>query len=148
MLICYTPRMRALTSLLSAVIVAALLCAAAAAQTAATASKTPEIIFYNGTIYTGEGLAQDKPRVVEAMAVGGGKVLAVGRNAEVKRLAGPQTRLLDLKARGTSLFVFPGFNGLLPFKLARPPAIGSRAPAGTTPCGPTKHCPHGRIWTR
>jgi len=109
-LICYTPRMRALTSLLSAVIVAALLCAAAAAQTATTASKTPEIIFYNGTIYTGEGLAQDKPRVVEAMAVGGGKVLAVGRNAEVKRLAGPQTRLLDLKALGTSLFVFPGFN--------------------------------------
>ena len=102
--------MRALIRLLSAVIVAALLCAAAAAQTAATASKTPEIIFYNGTIYTGEGLAQDKPRVVEAMAVGGGKVLATGANGEIKPLAGPATRMVDLKGRGKGVFVFPGFN--------------------------------------
>ncbi len=91
-----------------------LLCVAAKAQnlanSGAVTTAAPEIIFYNGTIYSGEGLAQDKPRVVEAMAVGGGKVLAVGANAEIKRLAVPSTRMVDLKARGTSVFVFPGFN--------------------------------------
>ncbi len=81
----------------------------AAGQTAGRGG-APEIIFYNGTIYTGEGLAQDKPRVVEAMAVGGGKVLAAGGDGEIERLAGPRTRMVDLKARGTGMFVFPGFN--------------------------------------
>jgi len=113
-MICYTPRMRAWLSVLSVLIAALLLCEAATAQNSAkggaTAVGTPEIIFYNGTIYTGEGFAQDKPRVVEAMAVGGGKVLASGSNAKVKRLAGPGTRMVDLKARGSSEFVFPGFN--------------------------------------
>ena len=92
------------------VIATFLCCEAAVAQNAATASRVPEIIFYNGVIYTGEGLAQDKPRVVEAMAVGGGKVLAAGSNAEVRRLAGPGTRIVDLKAGGKRVFVFPGFN--------------------------------------
>ena len=38
----------------------------------------PEIIFFNGIIYTGVGFAEDKPEIVQAMAIGGGKVLAVG----------------------------------------------------------------------
>lgn len=71
---------------------------------------TPEVIFFNGVIYTGEGLSEDKPQVVQAMAVGGGKVLAVGSDAEVTRLAGPKTRLRDLDSRNKSLFVFPGLN--------------------------------------
>jgi predicted amidohydrolase YtcJ len=91
-----------------------LLCEAATAQDSAKgdtkAVGAPEIIFYNGTIYTGDGMAQDEPRVVEAMAVGGGKVLAAGSDGEIERLAGPKTRMVDLKARGTSMCVFPGFN--------------------------------------
>jgi predicted amidohydrolase YtcJ len=67
----------------------------------------PEIVFFNGTIFTGVGMAQDRPEVVEAMAVGGGKVLAVGSNEQVTRLAGPKTRLKDLSSAGV---VFPGFN--------------------------------------
>jgi predicted amidohydrolase YtcJ len=113
-MICYTPRMRAWLSVLSVLIAALLLCEAATAQNsakgAATAFVAPEIIFYNGIIYTGEGLAQDKPRIVEAMAVGGGKVLAAGSNAEIEPLAEPGTRMVDLRARGTSVFLFPGFN--------------------------------------
>jgi predicted amidohydrolase YtcJ len=70
----------------------------------------PDIIFYNGTIYTGEGLEQDKPQVVQAMAIGGGKVLAVGSNEEVRSLAGPSTRMRDLRGTGRDVFVFPGFN--------------------------------------
>jgi len=70
----------------------------------------PEIIFFNGVIYTGEGFADDKPVTVQAMAVGGGKVLAVGTNEEVTRLAGPKTSLRDLNTASTSTFIFPGFN--------------------------------------
>jgi len=75
-----------------------------------TAAAVPEIIFFNAVIYTGEGLAQDKPQVVQAIAIGGGKVLAVGGNDEVTRLAGPNTRLRDLSSDTTSTFIFPGFN--------------------------------------
>jgi len=70
----------------------------------------PEVIYFNGVIYTGEGLAEDKPQVVQAMAVGGGKVLAVGTTEEITRLAGPKTRLRDLDTETTSNFVFPGLN--------------------------------------
>jgi hypothetical protein len=68
----------------------------------------PEMIFVNGVIYTGEGFDRDKPRTVEALAVGGGKVIAVGTTADIQRLAGPKTVVRDLKGSGT--VVFPGFN--------------------------------------
>jgi predicted amidohydrolase YtcJ len=64
------------------------------------------VIFVNGVIYTGEGLDRDTPQTVEAMAVGGGRVLAVGTTVEIKQMAGPKTTVRDLK--GT--VVFPGFN--------------------------------------
>ena len=70
----------------------------------------PEIIFFNGVIYTGVGLAEDKPETVQAMAIGGGKVIAVGTTEEITRLAGPDTRLKDLNTANTSTYVFPGFN--------------------------------------
>ncbi len=70
----------------------------------------PEVIFFNGVIYTGAGLAEDKPATVQAMAIGGGKVLAVGTTEEITRLAGPNTRLRDLDSANTSTYVFPGLN--------------------------------------
>ena len=70
----------------------------------------PEIIFFNGVIYTGVGFNEDKPETVQAMAIGGGKVLAVGTTDEITKLAGPDTRLRDLDSANTSTFVFPGFN--------------------------------------
>jgi predicted amidohydrolase YtcJ len=73
-------------------------------------SAPPEIIFFDGVIYTGEGLAQDKPVTVSAMAIGGGKVLAVGTDKEITRLAGPNTKLRDIDSSSTSAFIFPGFN--------------------------------------
>ena len=74
-------------------------------------SAAAEVILINARIYTGEGLAEDKPRVVEAMAVGGGKVLAVGTNAEVKRLAKKKTVVRDLaEATKSGVTVFPGLN--------------------------------------
>jgi hypothetical protein len=92
----------------------ALLITVLAASTISFAQPPPTIapdeIFFNGVIYTGEGFAQDKPQVVQAMAIAGGKILAVGTNAEVTPLADPHTILFDLSKVGSSAFVFPGFN--------------------------------------
>jgi predicted amidohydrolase YtcJ len=71
---------------------------------------TPDLIYFNGVIYTGNGFAEDKPEVVEAMAIGGGKVLAVGTTQQITRLAGPQTKLRDLNSAATKQVIFPGFN--------------------------------------
>jgi predicted amidohydrolase YtcJ len=70
----------------------------------------PEVIFFNGVIYTGAGLEADDPETVQAMAIGGGKVLAVGSTKEITRLAGPETRLKDLSAANIRTYIFPGFN--------------------------------------
>jgi len=108
----------------SALLAAAILSLVCVAQTStaqhtptkrATAAPAPldtvaDTIFFNGIIYTGNGLQEDKPETVQAMAIGGGKVLAVGTTEEVTRLAGPKTRLRDLNTASTGAFVFPGFN--------------------------------------
>ena len=65
-----------------------------AAQTATTLA--PEIIFINGVIYTGEGFAEDQPQTVQAMAIVNGKVVAVGSNDAIRRLANPKTVVLSL----------------------------------------------------
>jgi hypothetical protein len=70
----------------------------------------PDIVFFNGVIYTGVGMKNDKPETVQAMAIGGGKVLAIGTNEEITRLAGPNTHLHDLDTANTSTFIFPGLN--------------------------------------
>jgi predicted amidohydrolase YtcJ len=70
----------------------------------------PEVIFFNGLIYTGEGFSADKPRTVQAMAIGDGKVIAVGSTQEISRLAGAATRMRDLSGGGHGVDVFPGFN--------------------------------------
>ena len=70
----------------------------------------PDLIFVNGVIYTGQGLAGDKPQTVEAMAVGNGKIVAIGSNQEVLRLKGPKTRVRELDTAKTGVFLFPGFD--------------------------------------
>jgi predicted amidohydrolase YtcJ len=113
--------MRATPLLLAALVASASWCfaqAAAASQTSPDPAKSgnvksgepPEIIFFNGIIYTGLGFADDNPQTVQAMAIGGGKVIAVGTNTEIKRLAGPKTVLHNLNAGKSGTFVFPGFN--------------------------------------
>ena len=113
--------MRVSSALLAAALAAASLCSAQIPTVLHTPPKrvkpapasldiVPEIIFFNGVIYTGVGLAEDKPETVQAMAIGGGKILAVGTTEEITRLAGPKTRLRDLNTANTSAYVFPGFN--------------------------------------
>src|ERR1035441_6576626 len=118
--------MRVLNAVLVAALAAAPLSLAESANAQAPAAKhtppkklklapaplttVPEIIFFNGVIFTGEGLQNDKPETVQAMAIGGGKVLAVGTNEEITRLAGPNTHLDDVDSANTSTYIFPGFN--------------------------------------
>jgi predicted amidohydrolase YtcJ len=60
------------------------------------------LLLVNGRVYT-----VDPARPwAEAVAIAGDRILAVGTSAELRRLAGPDTRVIDLRGQ----FVTPGFN--------------------------------------
>jgi predicted amidohydrolase YtcJ len=61
-----------------------------------------ELILVNGRIYT---LDAQKPWA-QALAIRGDRILAVGGDREIRALAGPRTRILDLRGK----FALPGFN--------------------------------------
>ena len=87
-------------------------CSLSAAQPkhASPGKATPDLIVFNGIIYTGAGMAEDQPQVVQAMAIRGGKVIAIGKSDEITRLAGAGTHLRDLRSTSSNTFIFPGFN--------------------------------------
>jgi len=55
-------------------------------------------IFYNGKVLT----ADKNFTIAQAVALRDGKILAVGTNADIQRLAGPATRRIDLAGKGVS----------------------------------------------
>jgi predicted amidohydrolase YtcJ len=67
----------------------------------ASAASGAEIVFRNGTIIPMAG----PRRSVEALAIGGGRILAAGSEAEIAALQTPATRIIDLAGRT----VLPGF---------------------------------------
>jgi predicted amidohydrolase YtcJ len=69
---------------------------------AASAGVTADRIFVNGSIWTGN---PKMPRV-QAIAVRGDRILGLGTNADVRKMAEPKTETVDLKGR----LVLPGFN--------------------------------------
>ena len=64
-------------------------------------ARVPQIILYNGILAT-QNTAQPS---AQAVALGNGKILALGRDADVLNLAGPDTEKIDLDGR----LVVPGF---------------------------------------
>ena len=78
-----------------------MLAAAALAMSSAAWSQNADTILVNGKILTVD--AQFSIR--EAVAVRDGKITAVGSNAEIRKQAGPHTRVIDLQGRT----VIPGF---------------------------------------
>ncbi len=96
------------------------LCMVLAMAIASSAQQqTPEIIFINGDIYTGANMLAYTSVVAgplarralegkraQALAVSGGKIVAVGTNYEIQKLKGPKTQVIDLRSH----FVMPGFN--------------------------------------
>ena len=78
-----------------------LLAVALSAVLTAQQPTTPDLILLNGRIYT-----VDTARPwAEALAVSGTRISAVGSTSDIKALAGPRTRIIDLKGA----FVSPGF---------------------------------------
>lgn len=73
----------------------------AAALKTGQANAAPSTIFRGGTVYTVNPAAPH----AEAVAVSGKRILAVGSNAEISRLAGPATKIIELDGR----MVLPGF---------------------------------------
>ena len=61
----------------------------------------PQMIVYNGKIVTMDDASFESRvgTIAQAMAIRDGKILEMGTNAEVRALAGPQTRQIDLKGR-------------------------------------------------
>jgi predicted amidohydrolase YtcJ len=81
-----------------------LLLAFASCLSAAAAHAGPpqaDVVLTNGVVYSG----QAKAATVEAVAIDGGRISAVGTNEAVARLVGPRTRVIDLQGRA----VVPGF---------------------------------------
>ncbi len=83
----------------------------AAMMAAPAQSASPDTIYLHGNIYTGAvqtfspPYVEVKPRA-QAMAVSEGRVVAVGSDAEISKLKGKRTQVVDLSGR----FVMPGFN--------------------------------------
>src|SRR5574341_1192582 len=67
----------------------------------------PQMIVYNGKIVTMDDSSFESRvgTIVQAMAIRDGKILATGNNADLRALAGPQTKQIDLKGR----MVLPAF---------------------------------------
>ncbi len=61
----------------------------------AAAAQAPDIALVNGRIVTLDG----RSTVAEALAVGDGKIVAVGRSVDIRALAGAATRIIDLEGR-------------------------------------------------
>ena len=66
-----------------------------------TTSAAPDVILSNGKIIT----VDDRFTIAQAVAVRGERIVAVGTNQDIARLAGPSTRRIDLRGRS----VVPGF---------------------------------------
>jgi len=79
-----------------------LLIVLALAAVRAGAADHADRIFVHGKIWTED----DQHPVAEAMAIHGDRILAVGSDADIRALAGPDTAVVDLGGR----LVVPGFN--------------------------------------
>jgi predicted amidohydrolase YtcJ len=82
-------------------VVAAALAVPAAAQHSPCVRDCADLVVHNATVWTGVRGAAD----AQALAVRGGRIVAVGPDVEVNRQIGPATRIVD----GAGKLVVPGF---------------------------------------
>src|SRR5688500_9962160 len=78
----------------------ATLLTSAASMVARQSTPAPDVIYYNAKVVT----VDDRFSYAQAVAITGDKFTAVGANGAVRKLAGPQTKQIDLKG----LTVTPG----------------------------------------
>lgn len=63
--------------------------------------RAADLVFLNGSVIT----VDSRDRICQGVAVGENRILAVGTTKEIKALAGPETKIIDLKNRS----LVPGF---------------------------------------
>ncbi|MEZ2660220.1 amidohydrolase [Aneurinibacillus aneurinilyticus] len=61
----------------------------------------PDIVFLHGEVIT----VDEQNRIVEAIAVKGNQIIAIGTSEEIERLVGPQTTVINLQGKS----LLPGF---------------------------------------
>ena len=84
------------------ILLASLVAGVVGASIAMQAQQTPaDVILTNGKIIT----VDDQFSIAQAVAVRGDRIVAVGTNQDITRLAGPSTRRIDLRGKS----VMPGF---------------------------------------
>lgn len=83
--------------------------------------QTPELILYDGKIFTGD---TSRP-YAEAIAISRNRITAIGSNEEIHRLAARTTRLIDLDDH----IVVPGFNDAHTHFEADPNALNLQFPS-------------------
>src|ERR1700678_2224387 len=105
--------MQRLCAVLTTVALAGFCCIPGLAQNASqmpAAAPGPgaDVIFIHANVYTGVPANAQFSSILreEAIAVRGDRIQAVGKNADIAKLKGPQTQVIDLVGR----FVMPGFN--------------------------------------
>jgi len=76
-----------------------------------------DMVLYNGKILT----ADEKFTLAGAVAIRDGKILAVGENPRILKMAGPNTEKIDLKGNS----VTPGF-----IEVHTPNFVGTHGPSG------------------
>jgi predicted amidohydrolase YtcJ len=72
-----------------------------AAQGFANGAPPADLVLLGGRVIT----LDPNDRTAQAIAVGGNRIIAIGSDAEIQRLQGPKTRVIQLQGRG----VTPGF---------------------------------------
>jgi len=93
---------------MNARLVLCVMCMAGLMNAEEPAKPKADIIFVHGNVYTGVGLNDSFKTVkrAEAIAVKGDRIEEVGEAADVLKLKGPDTQVVDLGGK----FVMPGFN--------------------------------------
>jgi hypothetical protein len=90
-----------LIAFILAVLVAALATVPARAVWQQPARPPADLVLINGKVVT----VEERPAEAEAIAIVGDRIADIGSTADIKRHAGPQTQVLDLKGQ----LVIPGF---------------------------------------
>ena len=70
----------------------------AASLEASELARGADLILLNGKVWTGES-ATGTTKIVEAVAIATGRILAVGSDEEIRAYQGPNTTVIDLKGR-------------------------------------------------
>jgi predicted amidohydrolase YtcJ len=84
---------------LAALSLSLLVVGAAAAQAAPSTAEPPaDLVLIHGKILT----VDSKDSIAEALAIRGGKIVAIGKSAEILHLAGSATRRIDLEGRAAT----------------------------------------------